>query len=126
VDESVTTPQQRPTRQRVVLAERRGARRVRTRTEVVEQTEIGEALIGGLIRAQLGLAVRAGLVMVLVLCSLPVLFRLGSVGSFVLLGVRLPWLLLGVAVYPVLYGVGRLYVRLAERNEQDFLELAED
>ncbi|MEV6139759.1 hypothetical protein AB0L63_27680 [Nocardia sp. NPDC051990] len=122
----MTTPQQRPTRQRVVLAERRGARRVRTRTEVVEQTEIGEALIGGLIRAQLGLAVRAGLVMVLVLCSLPVLFRLGSVGSFVLLGLRLPWLLLGVAVYPVLYGVGRLYVRLAERNEQDFLELAED
>ncbi|MEV4128558.1 hypothetical protein [Nocardia sp. NPDC049707] len=122
----MTTPQQRPTRQRVVLAERRGARRVRTRTEVVEQTEIGEALIGGLIRAQLGLAVRAGLVMVLVLCSLPMLFRLGSVGSFVLLGVRLPWLLLGVAVYPVLYGVGRLYVRLAERNEQDFLELAED
>lgn len=125
MDEFVTTPQ-RPTRQRVVLAERRGARRVRTRTEVVEQTEIGEALIDGLIRAQLGLAVRVGLVMVLVLCSLPVLFRLGSVGSFVLLGVRLPWLLLGVAVYPVLYGVGLLYVRLAERNEQDFLELAED
>ncbi|MEV4239320.1 MULTISPECIES: hypothetical protein [unclassified Nocardia] len=122
----MTTAQPRPPRQRVVLAERRGARRVRTRTEVVEQTEIGEALIGGLIRAQLGLAVRVGLVMVLVLCSLPVLFRLGSVGSFVLLGVRLPWLLLGIAVYPVLYGVGRLYVRLAERNEQDFLELAED
>ncbi|WP_063041923.1 hypothetical protein [Nocardia pseudovaccinii] len=121
----MTTPQ-RPTRQRVVLAERRGARRVRTRTEVVEQTEIGEALIGGLIRAQLGLAARVGLVMVLVLCSLPVLFRLGSVGSFVLLGVRLPWLLLGIAVYPVLYGAGRLYVRLAERNEQDFLDLAED
>lgn len=122
----MTTPQQRPIRQRVVLAERRGARRVRTRTEVVEQTEIGAALIGGLIRAQLGLAVRVGLVMVLVLCSLPALFRLGSVGSFTLLGVRLPWLLLGIAVYPVLYGVGRLYVRLAERNEQDFLDLAED
>ncbi|WP_433193408.1 hypothetical protein ACQP1G_32240 [Nocardia sp. CA-107356] len=122
----MTTPQHRPTRQRVVLAERRGARRARTRTEVVEQTEIGAALIGGLIRAQLGLALRVGLVMVLLLCSLPLLFRLGSVGSFIVLGVRLPWLLLGVAVYPVLYGVGRLYVRLAERNEQDFLELAED
>ena len=122
----MTGPQQRPIRQRVVLAERRGARRARTRVEVAEQTEIGEAMIGGLIRAQLGLALRMGLVAVLVLCSLPVLFRVGSVGSFVLLGIRLPWLLLGIAVYPLLYAVGRLYVRLAEHNERDFLELAED
>ncbi|MFD0362447.1 hypothetical protein ACFQZZ_13455 [Nocardia sp. GCM10030253] len=122
----MTGPQQRPTRQRVVLAERRGARRVRTRVEVAEQTEIGEAMIGGLIRAQLGLALRVGLVTVLVLCSLPLLFRIGAVGSFEVFGVRLPWLVLGVAVYPLLYVVGRLYVHLAERNEQDFLELADE
>ncbi|WP_405162314.1 hypothetical protein OG203_39470 [Nocardia sp. NBC_01499] len=122
----MTGPQHRPARQRVVLSERRGARRVRTRREVVEQTEIGEALIGGLIRAQLGLALRLGLVMVVVLCSLPVLFGIGSVGSVIVFGIRLPWLLLGVVVYPLLYLVGRLYVRLAERNEQDFLDLAED
>jgi hypothetical protein len=94
--------------------------------EVVEQTEIGAAMIGGLIRAQLGLALRVGLVMILVLCSLPVLFRVGSLGSCMVFGLRLPWLLLGFVVYPVLYVAGRLYVRLAERNEQDFLELAED
>ncbi|MFE7803003.1 hypothetical protein [Nocardia sp. NPDC057440] len=122
----MTGPQQRLTRQRVVLAERRGARRVRTRVEVAEQTEIGEAMIGGLIRAQLGLALRVGLVTVLVLCSLPLLFQIAAVGSFVVFGLRLPWLLLGIAVYPLLYAVGRLYVRLAERNEQDFLELADE
>ncbi|WP_406237916.1 hypothetical protein [Nocardia sp. NBC_01009] len=122
----MTGPQQRPTRQRVVLAERRGARRVRTRVEVAEQTEIGAAMIGGLIRAQLGLALRLGLVTVLVLCSLPLLFHIAAVGSFVVFGIRLPWLLLGIAVYPLLYAVGRLYVRLAERNEQDFLELADE
>ncbi|MFI9510857.1 hypothetical protein [Nocardia sp. NPDC052566] len=116
----------RPARQRVVLAERRGARRVRTRVEVAEQTEFGEAMIGGLIRAQLGLATRAGLLVVLVLCSLPVLFGIDSLGTMTLLGIRLPWLLLGVAVYPVLYGAGLIYVRLAERNEQDFLDVAED
>nr|WP_238815844.1 hypothetical protein [Nocardia brasiliensis] len=120
------TGPQRPARQRVVLSERRGARRVRTRVEVAEQTEIGEALIGGLIRAQLGLALRLGLVTVVVLCALPVLFGIGRVGSVVVLGIRLPWLLLGVAVYPLLYLIGRLYVRLAEHNEQDFLDLAED
>jgi ABC-type transport system involved in cytochrome c biogenesis permease component len=122
----VTGPQHRPNRERVVLAERRGARRVRTRVEVAEQTEIGEAMIGGLIRAQLGLALRLSLVTVLVLCSLPLLFRIGAIGSFVIVGIRLPWLLLGVVVYPLLYAVGRLYVRLAEHNEQDFLELADE
>ncbi|WP_328411471.1 hypothetical protein [Nocardia sp. NBC_00403] len=122
----MTGPQQRPTRQRVVLAERRGARRVRTRVEVAEQTEIGAAMIGGLIRAQLGLALRLGLVTVLVLCSLPLLFHIAAVGSFVVFGIRLPWLLLGIVVYPLLYAVGRLYVRLAEHNEQDFLELADE
>ncbi|MGW0252740.1 hypothetical protein ACWDYH_39565 [Nocardia goodfellowii] len=110
----------------MVLAERRGARRIHTRVEVAEQTEIGEALIGGLIRAQLGLALRMALVTVLVLCSLPLLFRVESIGSLVVLGIRLPWLLLGFLVYPALYAVGRLYSHLAERNEHDFLELAED
>ncbi|MEV6280604.1 hypothetical protein [Nocardia sp. NPDC051832] len=120
------TGPQRPVRQRVVLAERRGARRIHTRLEVAEQTEIGEALIGGLIRAQLGLALRMALVTVLVLCALPLLFRIESIGSLVLLGIRLPWLLLGFLVYPALYAVGWLYRHLAERNEHDFLELAED
>ncbi|MET9029149.1 hypothetical protein ABZW96_26565 [Nocardia sp. NPDC004168] len=120
------TAPQRPARERVVLSERRGARRVRTRVEVAEQTEFGEALIGGLIRAQLGLALRVGLVTIALLCALPILFGIGSIGSFTVLGIRLPWLLLGGAVYPLLFLIGRTYVRLAERNEQDFLELAED
>ncbi|GAB2685966.1 hypothetical protein [Nocardia thraciensis] len=122
----MTGPAHRPVRQRVVLAERRGARRVRTRVEVAEQTEIGAALISGLVRAQLGLALRTGLVTVLVLGSLPLLFRIGALGSMVVLGVRLPWLLLGLAAYPLLFVVGRIYIRSAERNETDFLELAED
>ncbi len=39
-----------PARERVVLAKRRGARMVRTRVEVQEQTEIGDAMIRGLVR----------------------------------------------------------------------------
>ncbi|NEW29448.1 hypothetical protein [Nocardia cyriacigeorgica] len=122
----MTGPQPRPPRERVVLAERRGARRVHTRMEVAEQTEIGAAMIGGLIRAQLGLALRLALVTVAVLGALPLLFGVESVAEAAVLGIRLPWLLLGAAAYPALYGIGRLYLRLAERNEHDFLELAED
>ena len=36
------------------------------------------------------------------------------------LGVKLPWLLLGALSFPFLFGVGWAYVRWAERNEQDF------
>ncbi|WP_063062527.1 hypothetical protein [Nocardia sienata] len=119
-------PAPRPPRRRVVLAERRGARRVRTRVEVAEQTEIGEALIGGLIRAQLGLALSCGLVIALLLAALPLLFGVTAVAETVVLGIRLPWLVLGGAAYPLLWLTGRVYLRLSERNENDFLELTGD
>ncbi|GAB4587443.1 hypothetical protein Ntsu_52750 [Nocardia sp. IFM 10818] len=112
-------------RERVVLAERRGARMVRTRVEVAEQTEVGAVLIGGLIRAQFGLAVRLAVVTVIVLGALPLLFSTG-LGSAEVAGVRVPWVLLGVAAYPLLFGIGRIYVRLSDRNEHDFGELTGD
>ena len=46
-----------------------------------------------------------------------------AVGEVKLLGVNLPWLLLGVLSFPFLFGVGLAYVRWAERNEQDFIAL---
>ena len=41
------------------------------------------------------------------------------------LGLELPWLLLGVLSYPVIVGVAVVYIRLAERNEDDFAELVD-
>lgn len=120
------TGPQRPPRERVVLAQRRGARQVRTRTEVVEQTDLGAALIGGLIRAQLGLALRLALVTVAGFAALPLLFGVDAIAEATVLGIRLPWLILGALAFPALYGVGWLYVRLAQRNEDDFLAVAED
>ncbi|KAA0021012.1 hypothetical protein [Antrihabitans cavernicola] len=116
-----------PQRSRVVLSQRRGARMVRTRVEVQEHTEIGDAMIRGLMRAQLGLAVRLALVTACTLGAIPLLCSVfPSLSSIVVLGIRLPWLVLGVLVYPLLFGLGRLYVRLAERNEQDFTDLVDD
>jgi hypothetical protein len=111
-----------------VLADAAQARsgRTRTRTELAEQTRVGEALVSGLVRAQLALAVRLSMVVVIGLGGLPLLFAVApSVGSFTTFGVKLPWLLLGVLAYPFLLAVGIAYVYLAERNEQDFTALVE-
>src|SRR3546814_15803760 len=61
-DLAVTSQSDPPQRERVVLAQRSGARIVRTRVEVQEQTEVGDAMIRGLVRAQLGLAIRLAVV----------------------------------------------------------------
>ncbi|MFZ2178747.1 MAG: hypothetical protein WAW17_32900 [Rhodococcus sp. (in: high G+C Gram-positive bacteria)] len=115
-----------PERVRVVLAQRRGARVVRTRVEVQEQTEVGEAMIRGLVRTQLGLAIRLALLAVVLLCSIPLLFLFPAFSEVSILGIRLPWLVLGVLVYPVLLLIGWIYIRQAERNEQEFADLVDD
>ncbi|WP_111511535.1 hypothetical protein [Mycobacterium kyogaense] len=112
----------RPQRQRVVLAHRRGARMVRTRVEVQEQTQVGDALVRGLVRAQLGLALRLGAVVVCLVGAIPVLSALfPGLGAVTVFGLRLNWLVLAGLVYPLLYGIGWAYVRLAEQGERDFI-----
>lgn len=119
---------ERPQRVRIVLAEvsRRRGQAERTRTELTQQTRVGEALVRGLVRAQLALALRLSLVVVIGLGGLPLLFAVApSVSTVTVAGVNLPWLLLGVAAYPYLVAVGWAYVKLAERNEQDFTDVVQ-
>ncbi|GAB3795307.1 hypothetical protein GCM10027605_01040 [Micromonospora zhanjiangensis] len=105
---------------------RHGPVRDRTRTELTQQTRVGEALVRGLVRAQLALAFRLSLVVVVGLGGLPLLFAIApSVGGVTVFGVNLPWLLLGVAAFPFLVAVGWLYVHWSERNEQEFTELVQ-
>lgn len=78
-------------------------------------------LISGLIRAQLGLALSLAVVVILLLGTLPIIFAIfPALSELRVLGLQLPWLLLGVLAYPLLYVVGRLHVRQAERIEDDF------
>ena len=99
---------------------------VRTRVELQEQTEVGDALVRGLVRAQLGLGLRLG---ALVLGTLTALACLDDVfpalGTVTVFGVRSEWLILGLLVYPAIYGVGRLYIRLAEQGERDFIRIVD-
>ena len=121
-------PEPGSTRVRVVLSERKGvARPVRTIKEVQEGTAVGELLRRDLIRSQLMVTLRFALLTVLVLGALPAVFALlPEVGRFHVLGVRLPWLLLGVLMYPFLVGVAWRYTRVADRVEQNFADHVQD
>ncbi|AIU10195.1 hypothetical protein [Mycolicibacterium smegmatis] len=120
------TSGEKPVRRRVVLAHRRGARMVRTRIEVQEQTQVGDALVRGLMRAQLGLALRLAAVVVSIVAAV-VLFTTAApeLASLSVFGIRLNWLILAGLIYPLLYGVGRIYVRLAEQGERDFVRVVD-
>jgi hypothetical protein len=118
------TPRQR---ERVILAQRRGARAIRSRVEVQEQTEVGDVLIRGLMRAQLGLALRLAGLTVGVLCAIPLVMAIfPDLADVTVVGIRLPWLVLGVGVYPMLLAVCWIYNRLADRNEQEFADMVDD
>lgn len=92
--------------------------------DIDEQTMLGETYMRSLIRTQLRLGLATLAVVLIPLAVLPAAFALEeSVGRLSVGPVPLPWLLLGVLVYPVLVLVGWRYVRQAERNEQEFARI---
>jgi hypothetical protein len=115
-------------RVRVVLAERKGmARPVRTVVDIQEGTGVGELLRSNLIGSQLAVALRFAVVAGLTLGLLPLLFAMfPEIGLIDVLGLRLPWLLLGFLVYPFLLGLGWWHTRTAERVEQEFADHVQD
>jgi hypothetical protein len=79
-----------------------------------------------LVRTQLRLAVWLCLVLAIVVFGLPLLFALvPEARTRELLGLPLPWVLLGGLIYPWFVGCGWWYVRQAERNEDDFADLVD-
>ncbi len=119
----------KPRRQRVVLAEprRMSSASMRARVELAEQTSWGKLLVRDLVRVQM----RAGLLLfglvVVLLGVLPVLFHhVPELVSWRVIGIPVPWILLGVLPFPLLLGVGLWYNRLAERHERDFVAMIEN
>ena len=117
-------------RVRVEVSAAREAKALEAReklSELEEQTAIGEVLLRSLLRAQLRLALQILALFASLLGGLPLVFvAFGSLDNLRLAGVPLPWLALGVLVYPILYLLARLYVRLAEQTENDFADLVEE
>lgn len=117
-----------PRRVRVTHPRTLAARRLPARPlsrEIDEQTALGEVYMRSLIRSQRRLAT--------VVCGATALLLFGiafagavlpGMASIRVLGIPLPWALLGVLVYPVLIALAAYAVRHAERNEQAFTDLA--
>ncbi|MEU5694637.1 DUF485 domain-containing protein [Actinosynnema sp. NPDC020468] len=126
----MTHPRKPPTQRVVVTSPRtrapRAPRPYPASREIDEQSELGAVYMRSLIRTQR----RLGLLLCAVVCgsvaALPLVFTLApGVAAQKLLGLQLPWLLLGVVVFPVLVAAGWFYVRQAERSEQEFADLVE-
>ena len=118
-----------PPRRVRVTSPRTGAtrqQRVTGASEIDAQTDIGEIYMTSLLRSQLRLAVLVLLALVVLVAGLPVLFLIApALLDTQVLGMPVPWVLLAFAVYPVLLGLGWVYVRAAERNERDFTDVVE-
>lgn len=119
-------PDEIPRRVRITSPRTGAARRPPARTvtrEIDEQTGIGEVYMRSLMHDQLRLTLSVIGFVLVTLGGLPLLFAVLPVTrTWQVLGLPLPWLLLGIVVYPVLYGAARYYVHRAERIEAAFTE----
>ncbi|TIC83308.1 hypothetical protein [Nocardioides sp. GY 10127] len=114
---------ERPQRVRVTGPPRRRPPRPRTR-EVDAESRLGSLYVRALVREQLWLGVRTLGVLAIGLGTLPLLFwALPWLAGVRLLGIALPWWLLGVVPYPLLVLAAWRFVWRAERNEDTFAEL---
>ena len=92
--------------------------------EIDQQTGLGEVYMRSLLRSQLRLALSVLAATGVLLGGLPLLFALvPSVADAHVFGLPLPWLLLGLLAYPMLWLAARYYVRHAERNEAEFVDI---
>lgn len=122
------SPAERPASERVrVTADRRTAARHTARAvaeELSDQTALGDIYVRGLMRAQLRLAASLLLLTLVLLGSLPIFFAIVPQTREVHIGpFPLPWLTLGVLVYPATVALARYYVRASERLEAAFIDV---
>ncbi|MCG8917608.1 hypothetical protein L6E12_17640 [Actinokineospora sp. PR83] len=120
-------PPRPPRRKRVVLADSRAPVTVlRTVLELEEQTSWAEEVVRGFIRTQFWTAVKLALLVIGTLGALPLVFFLApGLSGVTVVGVPLPWILLGIVPFPLLFGLAYWYNVLAERHERDFVDMVE-
>lgn len=123
------TEQPRPQRVRVTgpgTSTRRPSSAPTAAREIDAQTDVGAVFVRSLLRAQLRVATRTLLWLVLLVGSLPLAFHLWpSLARRNLLGMPLAWGSLAFVVYPVLIALAWGHIRRAERTERDFADVVE-
>jgi len=113
-----------PERVRITAPRATRPRRTTVASEIDAQSEVGEIFMRSLMRSQLRLALTTLTLLVITVAAWPALFALfPSLRRAHVVGMPLPWLVLGVAVYPVLIALGWAHARRAEHHEQVFGEL---
>ena len=121
--------QETPKRVRITSPRRGAARRGPVRpatTEIDEQTGLGKVYMAALLRAQLRLTVSVLVAVAAGLGILPLLFlAVPATHELRVWLVPLPWVILGVLVYPVVALAALYYVRHAEAIERDFADLVD-
>jgi hypothetical protein len=120
------TPEEPPVRVRVTSPRTSAARtrEVSIASEIDAQTSLGEVYISSLMRSQLRLAIAVVGVLALTVGILPLVFHLApAVRRLSVLGIPVPWLALSVVAFAEIIVLGWIYVREAERNEDDFSDL---
>jgi hypothetical protein len=94
--------------------------------ELEEQTPVGEIFLGALMRRQLSLSLRVATALAAALGTQPLIAWVWPGYSDIhLIGIPLPWLVLGVGSYPLLIALGLYYVRKAEAIDDEFSDLLE-
>jgi hypothetical protein len=95
-------------------------------SDVHRRDTYGATLLHSLIRAQLAVSLSFLALATGLLVALPLIVSVfPSVATLRFAGLPIVLVLLGVAVYPVLALLGRLYVHRAERVEERFAELVD-
>ena len=85
---------------------------------------MGEVYLSALLKAQLRLSLAILLGVAVVVLGLPTLFVLVPATRDVMIGpIPLPWLAVGVLIYPVVFVAARIYVYQAERIEREVSDL---
>ncbi|MEO8830439.1 hypothetical protein, partial [Lapillicoccus sp.] len=92
--------------------------------ELEEQTGLGGVYLSALLRAQLRLSLAILLGVGVIVLGLPAMFILLPATQDLRVGpIPLPWVAIGVLIYPVVFVAARIYVSQAERIEREFSEL---
>lgn len=89
-------------------------------------SRLGTTYVTSLVRAQLRLSLLTLALGVLTLGAIPLLFAVvPQARVLTLFDLPLPWILLGVLVYPGVVLTARWYTRASERIEADFSDLVD-
>src|SRR5699024_2654539 len=111
-----------PARTRVVLADpKQRPSSMRPRVKLEQSSTWGTAMVDDLARRQLRAAVAIAMIVAVPLGVLPILYSLApEFASLRVFGVPLAWLLTGVLPFPLLFGAGMWYSRIADYQENEF------